>query len=308
MAELDILESPRKEITYYQWVPLVLFLQAFMFYLPCVHWYIFNRAIGMDINKVVSVLRQLEHINPESRDKCTKYLVKHIDRSLNYTKEIRRGTCANIKRRLAECGLICGKRHGNFLMTVYMITKLLYLGDTILQLYMMNHFLGTDYTFYGIDVLRDLREKGEYKESRRFPRVTLCDFLVRSLGRSQPHTVQCTLPINLFNEKIFLFTWFWLALMLLLNFTGTIYWMWIVFTTNRRAFVKTYLKVFGKFEPEKDQSKLNAFSDRYLRQDGHFLLRIIGKNTNEVVVGELVTALWENFCSSYDHRKRKQYV
>ena len=308
ISEHNILSAPRKEIVYYQWVPLVLFLQAFMFYLPSVHWSVLNRSIGMDINKVVQTLRQLDHINPDSRDKVTKFIIKHIDRSLNYTREIRKGACARFKQRMAQCGCFCGKRYGNFLITIYLVTKILYLGDAVIQLYMLNHFLGTDYIFYGVDVIRDLSETGYYKESRRFPKSTLCDFWIRSIGRTQPHTIQCTLPVNLFNEKIFIFVWFWLVTLVLVNFLSLIYWLWIAFTTNRRDYLKTYLKAFGKYSKQNDQARLNTFSNAYLRQDGHFMLRMVAKNTNGVVAGELVTSLWEKFCKTNEKKQQKYEV
>jgi hypothetical protein len=64
---------------------------------------------------------------------------------------------------------------------------------------------------YGFEVMDGLTNEWEIRESYRFPRVTLCDFDIRQLANVQRWTVQCVLPINLFNEKIFIFLWFWLT-------------------------------------------------------------------------------------------------
>lgn len=299
MSELNILESPRKEIVYYQWVPLVLFVQAIMFYTPSVHWLTLNRTVGVDMNKMVKLCRDIDHLNPECRDKTSEFLMRHIDRFLQYSREIKTGPCGRFKSYLANLGCLCGKRYGNFLSAIYLLSKLLYIGNVFLQLYLMNHFLGTNYLFFGIEVLRDVASTGTYTESVRFPRVTLCDFEVRALGRNIPYTVQCTLPINLFNEKIFIFVWFWLVFLGIATAFSTVSWLWILFTTNRRSYFRKYLKVFGKYDKKKHKGALAVFSDKYLRQDGHFALRMIGKNTSDVVVGEIIDVLWEYFLENH---------
>ena len=38
------------------------------------------------------------------------------------------------------------------------------------------------------------------------------------------YTVQCVLPINLFNEKIFLFLWFWIFFLTVMNLSSFMHW------------------------------------------------------------------------------------
>jgi len=43
----------------------------------------------------------------------------------------------------------------------------------------------------------------DYQGSKRFPYITYCDFEVRRMGQNiHRYTVQCVLPVNLFNEKV----------------------------------------------------------------------------------------------------------
>ena len=53
-----------------------------------------------------------------------------------------------------------------------------------------------------------------------------CNFAVRNLADNiHTYTVQCSLPINLFNEKIFLIIWFWLYFTTLCTLFGFLYWI-----------------------------------------------------------------------------------
>jgi hypothetical protein len=136
-------------------------------------------------------------------------------------------------------------------------------------------------------------------ESAHFPRVTMCDFVVRTLGENnQRETIQCTLPINRFNEKIFIFVWFWLCLVALASVYSCLVWMFTFTSRSRLLFIRRYLNLNKErcLETTTDERKLvRTFVFEYLKHDGVFVLRLVKKNTNDIVTGELVCSLWENF-------------
>uniref|UniRef100_A0AC34FKE4 Innexin n=1 Tax=Panagrolaimus sp. ES5 TaxID=591445 RepID=A0AC34FKE4_9BILA len=115
-------------------------------------------------------------------------------------------------------------------------------------------------------VLNDLMNGREWEESGHFPRVTLCDFEVKVLGNVHRHTVQCVLMINMFNEKIFLFLWFWYFLLAGATVCSLLYWIYI-----------------------------SIVPSSYLRQDGVFLLRMVAAHAGELPCYELSKALWFQF-------------
>jgi len=78
-----------------------------------------------------------------------------------------------------------GRHRGNYLITLYLIVKALYVVNAVGQLYMLNTLLGASYHSYGVDVISALMNGTDWAASPMFPRVTLCDFRVRST----PHVV-----------------------------------------------------------------------------------------------------------------------
>lgn len=51
--EKYFMSEEKRDITYYQWVPLVLAAQAFMFYIPCLVWKAFNKSSGINVTEVL---------------------------------------------------------------------------------------------------------------------------------------------------------------------------------------------------------------------------------------------------------------
>ena len=133
--------------------------------------------------------------------------------------------------------------------------------------------------------------------SVRFPRVTMCDLKVRRLGAVHDYNVQCVLPINLFNEKIFLFVWFWLVFVGVMTLLSFLMWIWrIAYLPEQRHYVKRHLAFVDRLKTDSDRKrKARHFVRQYLSQDGVFVLRLLAHNTSTVTATEFVTALWDNY-------------
>lgn len=291
-------ETPRKQIGYYQWVPMFLLAQAILFYLPYIIWWGMNSKAGIDINTIIEAGKTMH--TTENREKTLRFMLRQMDRYLGHFRTPSGGCCQNIKSYLAtRCSLVCGKKYGNFMVTLYLVTKLIYLINAVCQLFIMDVFLSADFHVYGARVVQGMLSNEEWPEARIFPRTTMCDFKVRALGNTHRHTVQCVLSINFFNEKIYLILWFWLVFLSAITAISLVIWLArIIFRIDQLRFVKRHLRGMGKLKRTEDKKLLRKFVVEYLRQDGVLVLRLINSNVNSLVVGELVAEMWENFLIS----------
>ena len=129
-----------------------------------------------------------------------------------------------------------------------------------------------------------------------FPRVSFCDFDIRRLGNVHRYSMQCALPLNLFNEKIYVFLWFWLVIVLVATLMGIVTWfLRICLRRDRVRFIQNHLNLAGRLESEKDVELTNEFLDDYLKQDGSFVLRLIASNTNNITTTEITSSLWDHW-------------
>ncbi|XP_033728697.1 innexin unc-9-like [Pecten maximus] len=285
------------EITYYQWVPLIFLIQALMFKLPNIAWHMLNGYSGISLEKITTMAEDTMLASPEKRNEKIMYIAKYMNRWIETHRDWHYNFFVRMRQKFSNILCFCiGKRDGTYLTGFYLFVKVLYCVNVVGQFFLLNEFLSMNYNVFGIDVINFLLANGEWKASPRFPRVTLCDLQIRQLNNLQTFTVQCVLPINLFNEKLFIFLWFWLLFVTVLTFINFSTWVYyIVFSENKIRYVRKYLTILGQLETGFDKKVSRKFAAEYLRGDGVFVLRVVGKNSSDMVLTDLVQHLWKVF-------------
>ncbi|XGW28974.1 hypothetical protein V3C99_008631 [Haemonchus contortus] len=278
-------DRERRQIGYYQWVPFVLAVAALMFHIPSSVWRMLSSQSGLNAGLVLQLACQEQNVDPLVRNKTIEILARHIDDALMYQRE----HGARKKNVYVFAVIRVGKFYGAYVSTVYVFIKSLHLCNVVLQFLLLNSFLETaEYPLFGAHVLYDLLLGREWRDSGKFPRVTLCDFEIRVLGNVHRHTVQCVLVVNMLTEKIFIFLWIWLSVLGLITVMNLLFWLCALSSAHcRQNFVAKHLDM------ESDQ--IGRFTDQFLRPDGVFLLQMIASHAGNLTCAKVTEALWLMF-------------
>ncbi|CAF1604793.1 unnamed protein product [Rotaria magnacalcarata] len=281
-------------VSYYQWTPFILLGMGLFFLLPRVLWQAFARQGGVNIQRLVKTIKDQVETN-----KGVEQAQKTIKLYLDTQRATRGSTC---------CGIRCQNFYTTYTLT-YFIIKLLYILNALCQFFLLNTFLSFHFTSYGPEALNKLFSGEDFFESPRFPRVTMCDFMIRHLGSNQHwYAIQCNLPINIYNDKIFLGIWVWLIVLVILNLLSIIPWILFLKQGQRSAAIRNYLRMSKQPTADEKESLLSSTKvsflhqgDKteefinYLRIDGFLILHIIARNTDDIVAGQIVDHLYKNF-------------
>ncbi|CAI5438969.1 unnamed protein product [Caenorhabditis angaria] len=298
------LDREAAEIGYYQWVPFILGLQAILFYLPSLFWRLMNFNSGVALKKLLFGAKNADKVNEKARQESAKSTAAHIFEAVT------------LQKRFSKYSHGSFTHNGSYLAYLYIFTKVLYLVQIIAQFVILNNFLSTTYTFWGVGILNDILRGREWEESGHFPRVTMCDFEVRVLGNKHRHTVQCVLMINMFNEKVYVFIWFWLVLVGFLTALNLVNWVRkLLFRNVRKQHILSYLRVSGNVGGEEDTSGLRVldkFLDQKLQSDGVFITHLIDNNSGSVFTHDVINDLWRRFLeeqqNTIPHKEFKESI
>lgn len=321
-------------------------IQALFLYIPRILWRLLSARAGLDIADLIEAAHSYKSVEKyTNKQKIMEYIVQNIDQ---YASNPRRSKPRDsIFQKLKYFGesLFCGSGIylGNYLVTTYFFIKIVYLMNSIIQFFVMNEFLGKQFHELGVDILRYLTNTYSSEssiESVYFPKVfsfftqkknikikkliniflfkvVMCDFRIREFGHpnfSHRYTIQCVLPINLYNQQIFTFLWFWFLILFFANSWALCQWINRMLPKSRRRYINKRLNMlryfkelnehtsvivkprglFGKRKPVSVEAKRQKkkFIDDYLKFDGVFILRMVSMLTSEIVGTELLHELW----------------
>ncbi|VDD76008.1 unnamed protein product [Mesocestoides corti] len=321
--EWDALENAK--ILYYQWVPFVLGLQCCLFYLPRIIWQAicYNRT-GTDLENLVSQAMAAMHGDNKSRETAVENVALDIEHLLFQgqkravlrrerpgvlSKRLMEGTkmlddsgdsSLNFRSTLRGARLpVSSARRGNYIVVAYLFIKLLYLTNAVGQMFLMQRFLGFNTTvspIFGVSVLKNIINGHDWQMTQIFPRVGFCFAEMKILGvRTNGVTAQCALPVNMLNEKLYIFLWWWILAAAII--TAIYLFLWIIrFCCRSREadYIIKYIK-FTDEVPPFDERDANDFALRFLRHDGIFLIRMVRMNAGDMVAAAVVNTLWNRY-------------
>lgn len=176
----------------------------------------------------------------------------------------------------------------NFYAIRFFICEVLNFINVVLQIYFMDYFLDGEFSTYGSDVLSftnmDQEARGD-PMARVFPKVTKCTF--RKYGPSgsiQNFDGLCVLPLNIVNEKIYVFLWFWFILLTVVTGLSLVYRFAVVMGPQVRLYL---LRARSRLS---SQEQIETIA-RKCQIGDWFVLYQLGKNIDPLIFKELVSDL-----------------
>ncbi|VDK43162.1 unnamed protein product [Anisakis simplex] len=171
--ELDFNAAERRRftITYYQWVPYVLAVQAVLYYMPRLMWRYLCAMSGFDLVGAIRSTEQLWDDVRRNEDKFKGRLASFEQQSAVYIWD----------------GIHLGRRKRLHHLTLYYVvfTAVQTLNAWLQFIWLNESLQSVTYSFWGPSIIMDLYRGVDWQTSGHFPRITHCDF-----SRRRPASVQ----------------------------------------------------------------------------------------------------------------------
>ncbi|CAF3687259.1 unnamed protein product [Rotaria socialis] len=302
-------------IIYYQWLPWILAVQAFFFYLPKLVWYLALAGSGQNVRSLLEAATKLSSV-PSFGKKISLSALREDQLVYLNSQLFRRDKGDSIhhvvqgRSRLYTC----------YFILCYLGVKLLYFLNCLLQICFIHLMIGSrtldtnsfnhlkhdvlEKHFIGQFVNKLSSGVSELIDTSSFPKRTLCDFTFRELASNHAYTVECILPLNIIVEKMYAFLYIWFILLAFIIFID--FFKWIGYLTHclvssdktREHYIRTHLIDQKQYTSD----AIRAFTKDHFTGNNYFLLKLLSKNISTFVV---VDMLDYSFKTNASNKKEK---
>ena len=156
------------------------------------------------------------------------------------------------------------------------------------QMFLLDRFFDGTFITFGIEVMSFADRDQEDRIDPMvyvFPRMTKCTFhKFGSSGEIEKHDALCILPLNIFNEKIYIFLWFWMLTLGFLTFLVVLYRVIIIVSSSVRCYLLRirYRRVKSEY--------IELIMEKSVVGDW-FLLYLLGQNIDPVIFKDVMYEL-----------------
>lgn len=155
----------------------------------------------------------------------------------------------------------------------------------------MDSFLDGEFLTYGTEVINFAQRDQEDRVDPMiylFPRMTKCTFYKFGVsGEVERHDALCILPLNIVNEKIYIFLWFWFIILAVLTSLLIVYRIFIIISRKFRIFL--FKQHYRRIKPKDIETVTRTCS-----LGNWYMLYLIGVNIDTGIFSEAFEDYAEN--------------
>ena len=158
------------------------------------------------------------------------------------------------------------------------------------QIYFIDFFLGGEFTTYGLDVVSMTEMKNNERDdpmARLFPKITKCTFnKFGPSGTVEKFDGLCVLPLNIINEKIYVFLWFWFVF---LSIVTGLHLTFHIAVSSLPVIREILLRTRARLAPSIRVESICRES----RYGDWFILYQLGKNMDPIIFRDFINGLYQ---------------
>jgi len=186
------------------------------------------------------------------------------------------------------------KTHGGYALNFFLCEILAFV-NVIGQIYFTDRFLGYQFTTYGWDVLSVTAGNPEDRSDPMnvvFPKVTKCTFhKYGPSGTITRHDGLCILALNIINEKIYVFLWFWFVGVAIFSAIAILYRLIVLLVPSLRVSV-IMARTLYQVDKKLVEDILSCPTHSWIDQVGdYWVVYLLSKNLSPVAMKELIEEL-----------------